>query len=41
MNGRGKSDRPIDTEEASEQRWEGFPAAEDVEGGPDQGESVL
>jgi RNA-directed DNA polymerase len=32
VNGRGKSDRPIDTWEASEQRWVRFPLAEEVEG---------
>jgi hypothetical protein len=32
MNGGGESDRPIDTDEATEQSWVGFPAAEGVEG---------
>lgn len=32
MNGHGKSDRPICTCEASEQRWVRIPLAEDVEG---------
>ena len=32
MNGHGKSDRPIGTEEAVEQKWVRFPLAEIVEG---------
>jgi hypothetical protein len=32
MHGSGKSDRPIDTEEAVEQKRVGFPLAEIVEG---------
>ena len=32
MNGHRKSDRPICTEEAVEQKWVGFPLAEIVEG---------
>jgi len=32
MNGHGKSDRPIGTEEAAEQKWVRFPLAEIVEG---------
>lgn len=32
MNGHGKSDRPVCTEEAIEQRWGRFPLAEIVEG---------